>query len=71
VQRLLLKCNNRKVVFDNRTKPVKENQVTELLKQIDSVLFLNDGHPYTNEMFREAQVCVRISERSYGGNEYM
>lgn len=55
LQRLLLKCNNRKVVFDNRTKPVKENQVTELLKQIDSVLFLNDGHPYTNEMFREAQ----------------
>lgn len=36
LQRLLLKCNNRKVVFDNRTKPVKENQVTELLKQIDS-----------------------------------
>jgi len=57
LERLLLKCNNRKVIFDNRTKSKKEkeNQVTELLKQIDSVIFQNDGHPYTNEMFRDAQ----------------
>jgi len=57
LQRLLLKCNGRKVLFDNRTKSeiVKKKQITELLKQIDIVSFQNEGHPYTNEMFREAQ----------------
>lgn len=57
LQRLLLKCNDRKVIFDNRTRSEikQKKQISELLKQIDIVNFQNEGHPYTNEMFHEAQ----------------
>jgi hypothetical protein len=50
---------------------VKEKQRSELLKQIDIVIAQNGGHPYSNEMFREAQVCVHISECKDSGNEYV
>lgn len=64
VQELLPKCNNRKVLFHNKTKSkiVKERQVTELLKQIDIVISENGGRPYSNEMFREAQEWSRMRQ---------
>jgi hypothetical protein len=57
LQNLLRQCNDRKVLFDNKTKSEtkKEKQITELLKQIDIVMAQNGGHPYSNEMFHEAQ----------------
>jgi len=57
LQNLLRQCNDRKVLFDNKTKSEtkKEKQITELLKQIDIVMAQNGGHPYSNEMFCEAQ----------------
>jgi hypothetical protein len=57
LQEILSQCNDRKVLFDNKTRSetVKEKQRSELLKQIDIVIAQNGGHPYSNEMFREAQ----------------
>lgn len=57
LQEILRKCNNRKVLFDNKTtsETVKEKQRTELLKHIDNVIAQNGGHPYSSELFHEAQ----------------
>jgi len=57
LQELLRQCNDRKVLFNNRTtsETVMATQITELLKQIDIVIAQNGGHPYSNELFREAQ----------------
>jgi len=57
LQDLLRQCNNRMVVFDNKTKSgtVKEEQVKQLVKQIDDIIAQNGGRPYSNDMFREAQ----------------
>jgi len=57
LQNLVRQCNDRKVLFDNRTKEatVKEKQRSELLKQVDIVIAQNGGRPFTNELFREAQ----------------
>nr|ABK23761.1 unknown [Picea sitchensis] len=57
LQKLLRQCNDRKVLFNNKTEieAVKEKQATELLKQIDIVIAHNGGHAYSNELFREAQ----------------
>jgi len=57
LQNLLGQCKGRKVLFNNKTRSetVKEKQRSELLKQIDIVIAQNGGHPYSNEMFREAQ----------------
>jgi len=59
LQNLLGQCKGRKVLFDNKTRSetVKEKQRSELLKQIDIVIAQNGGHPYSNEMFLEAQEC--------------
>jgi len=57
LQEILRQCNDRKVLFDNKTRSetVKEKQRSELLKQIDIVIAQNGGRPFTNELFREAQ----------------
>jgi len=57
LKEVLRQCNDRKVIFDNRTKEAteKEKQRSELLKQIDIIIDQNGGRPYTNELFREAQ----------------
>jgi len=57
LQEILRKCNGRKVLFDNKTtsETVKEKQKTELLKHIDTIIAQNGGHPYSNELFHEAQ----------------
>jgi len=57
LREILRQCNDRKVLFDNKTKSetVKAKQRSELLKQVDIVIAQNGGQPYSNEMFREAQ----------------
>jgi hypothetical protein len=59
------------VLFDNKTRSetVKEKQRSELLKQIDIVIAQNGGHPYSNEMFHEAQEWSnRRKDIGSGGN---
>ncbi|XP_070035499.1 immune-associated nucleotide-binding protein 9-like [Nicotiana tomentosiformis] len=55
-------CDNRKVLFDNKTKdPTKKaKQQKELLSLVNLVLEKNDGVLYTNELFKELQ-AMRIS----------
>eukprot|EP01018_Ginkgo_biloba_P023826 Gb_00931 [translate_table: standard] len=62
LQRLLEACNHRIVLFNNKTKSKieKEKQLIELLNLIDNVMDENEGHPYSNEMFREAQMRAKI-----------
>eukprot|EP00252_Welwitschia_mirabilis_P006331 TRINITY_DN17187_c0_g1_i1.p1 TRINITY_DN17187_c0_g1~~TRINITY_DN17187_c0_g1_i1.p1 ORF type:complete len:338 (-),score=80.71 TRINITY_DN17187_c0_g1_i1:160-1173(-) len=57
IKDLLLQCNNRMVLFDNRTrsKNKKNEQVSELLNHIDILIAQNAGRPYTNELFHDAQ----------------
>uniref|UniRef100_A0A0C9S5I0 TSA: Wollemia nobilis Ref_Wollemi_Transcript_19161_1599 transcribed RNA sequence n=1 Tax=Wollemia nobilis TaxID=56998 RepID=A0A0C9S5I0_9CONI len=58
LQALLIQCNRRMVLFNNKTKSETEkaSQRNELLKHVDFVLAENGGQPYSNELFREAQV---------------
>jgi len=57
LQELLRQCDNRKVLFNNKatSKTVLAKQVNELLEQTDTIISQNGGHPYSNELFREAQ----------------
>jgi len=54
----LKKCEDRKVLFDNKTKveAKKIKQTNDLLRVIDDMLLKNGGSPYANELFKEAQV---------------
>jgi len=64
LKEVLRQCNDRKVIFDNRTKSttVKEKQRSELLKQIDIVIAQNGGLPYTNELFYEARERKKMEQ---------
>ncbi|XP_047326467.1 immune-associated nucleotide-binding protein 9-like [Impatiens glandulifera] len=57
LQEILRYCNNRKVLFDNRTKDKDKltQQRKNLLTIVDQVMNSNGGQPYTNEMFQELQ----------------
>ncbi|KAK6787265.1 hypothetical protein RDI58_015790 [Solanum bulbocastanum] len=48
-------CQNRVVLFDNRTKdPIKQaDQLKELLFQVNLVVEKNGAKPYTNDLFKE------------------
>ncbi|KAM7512695.1 hypothetical protein LguiB_011570 [Lonicera macranthoides] len=54
-RKILLLCENRRVLFDNKTKDVnkKAKQVQELLSLVDVVLTKNGRKPYTNDIFVE------------------
>lgn len=71
IKKLLLNCNQRKVIFDNRAKSgtVKEKQVTELLNHIESIMLQNESRPYSNSMFHEFQEwsnwCENIKSGGY------
>ena len=58
MQDLLQRCGNRKLLFDNKTKDLDklEAQTAALLAVVDDVLAANEGKPYSNDLFREAQV---------------
>ncbi|KAJ8560190.1 hypothetical protein K7X08_004248 [Anisodus acutangulus] len=50
-------CDNRLVLFDNKTKDPKKktDQLIEVLSLVNLVLEKNGGVPYTNELFKELQ----------------
>lgn len=51
-------CDNRMVLFDNRTKDKRKKaaQVQKLLSHVDSISRKNNGKPFTDELFHELQV---------------
>ncbi|XP_047314006.1 immune-associated nucleotide-binding protein 9-like [Impatiens glandulifera] len=56
LKEILRVCNNRNVLFDNRTKD-KEKQTQQrknLLAMVEEVMNSNGGRPYTNEIFQIA-----------------
>ncbi|XP_047326465.1 immune-associated nucleotide-binding protein 9-like [Impatiens glandulifera] len=57
LQEILRVCNNRKVLFDNRTKDQEKQtqQRKNLLAMVDQVMNSNGNRPYTNEIFQELQ----------------
>lgn len=71
IEKLLLNCNQRKVIFDNRTtsETVKEKQVTELLNHIKNIMLQNESRPYSNDNFRQFQEysnwCENIKSGGY------
>ncbi|KAI3512967.1 hypothetical protein L1887_20290 [Cichorium endivia] len=64
LQETLCMCENRCVLFDNMTiDPTKRsNQVQKLLSLVSKVLVFNGGKPYTNELFTEAKVELKLKE---------
>ncbi|KAJ8769884.1 hypothetical protein K2173_008966 [Erythroxylum novogranatense] len=52
---ILVMCNNRVVLFDNKTKDdgKRVNQVQELLVLVNLVIAQNNGQPFTDELFVE------------------
>ncbi|KAF3684017.1 putative mads box protein [Capsicum annuum] len=55
LQEILAMCQNRHVLFDNRSKdPIKKaDQLKELLEQVSLVVEMNGGKPYTNDIFKK------------------
>ncbi|GAB2219655.1 hypothetical protein Droror1_Dr00007292 [Drosera rotundifolia] len=55
LQKILAACNNRRVLFDNRTKDDRKKtaQRKELFGLIDMVMEENGRRPYTNEFFAQ------------------
>lgn len=55
LQEVISLCENRCMLFDNKTKDEKKRngQVYKLLSLIDMVISQNDGRPYTDELFTE------------------
>lgn len=60
LQETIKMCDNRVVLFDNKTKDSKKivEQRNNLLSLVTLVLEKNDGIPYTNELFKQLKVCV-------------
>jgi len=61
----LKKCDDRKALFDNKTKDKakRTKQTNDLLRVIDDMLLKNGGSPYSNELFKEAQDIAFKSEQ--------
>ncbi|XP_073703351.1 uncharacterized protein [Garra rufa] len=57
LQNLIQQCGKRYHVFNN--KEAKETQVSELLDKIDSMVKVNGGSFYTNEMFQQVEKNIR------------
>ncbi|WVZ01443.1 hypothetical protein V8G54_027512 [Vigna mungo] len=55
---ILHQCENRKVLFNNKTKDEKkqQQQVQQLLNLVNMVILKNNGQPYTNITFVKSQV---------------
>ncbi|KAM7464992.1 hypothetical protein LguiB_012554 [Lonicera macranthoides] len=64
LKKILLLCENRRVLFDNKTKDVKKKnkQVQELLSLVDAVLTKNGRKPYTHDIFVEMKVESKLRE---------
>ncbi|KAF4080918.1 hypothetical protein AMELA_G00176420 [Ameiurus melas] len=57
LKRLLSDCDNRYHVFDNNNKS-SNTQVLSLLDKIDSMVKVNGGSCYTNEMFQQVEEAL-------------
>lgn len=57
-QDLMDRCQNRIMAFDNKSKDERKlkDQTAELLRMVDNLVAQNGGEPYTNAIFKEAQV---------------
>ncbi|KAJ4830916.1 hypothetical protein Tsubulata_948134 [Turnera subulata] len=57
LKEILTMCNNRKVLFDNKTRNEKKRaeQVQELLSLVNTVIAQNGGKPYTNDLYGGGQ----------------
>ncbi|XP_062406247.1 GTPase IMAP family member 4-like [Sardina pilchardus] len=58
VKKLLRKCGSRYHVIDNTAKNNKD-QVIRLLSKIDSMVRVNGGRCYTNEIFQKAEDAIK------------
>ncbi|GAY61845.1 hypothetical protein CUMW_213190 [Citrus unshiu] len=63
-QEILQLCDNRWVLFDNKTKyeAKRTEQVQQLLSLVNTVNVKNGGQPYTNECFAELKVESKLKE---------
>ncbi|XP_049331693.1 GTPase IMAP family member 8-like [Astyanax mexicanus] len=59
LQNIIDKCGNRYHVFNNRNTE-DQTQVTDLLENIDSMVAVNGGSCYTNEMFQKSINHLRL-----------
>ncbi|GFZ09709.1 P-loop containing nucleoside triphosphate hydrolases superfamily protein [Actinidia rufa] len=64
-------CENRKVLFDNKTKdPAKKaGQLQQLLSLVNMVISQNGGKPFTNELFTELKTEGVNSLEGYSKRE--
>ncbi|XP_049331829.1 GTPase IMAP family member 4-like [Astyanax mexicanus] len=58
LQNIINQCGNRYHVFNN-TNPEDQTQVTDLLEKIDSMVAVNGGSCYTNEMFQNTEKALQ------------
>uniref|UniRef100_A0A3B1J744 GTPase IMAP family member 4-like n=1 Tax=Astyanax mexicanus TaxID=7994 RepID=A0A3B1J744_ASTMX len=58
LQNIISQCGNRYHVFNNRN-PADQTQVTDLLEKIDSMVAVNGGSCYTNEMFQQVEKALQ------------
>ncbi|XP_019461220.1 PREDICTED: immune-associated nucleotide-binding protein 9 [Lupinus angustifolius] len=66
LQEILALCDNRRVLFDNKTKDGKKKfeQVQQLLSLVDTVISQNGGRPYMDELFTELKEgAIKLSEQ--------
>uniref|UniRef100_A0A3B1KH57 AIG1-type G domain-containing protein n=1 Tax=Astyanax mexicanus TaxID=7994 RepID=A0A3B1KH57_ASTMX len=59
LQRYLLEFGNRYHVFNNKYNNTNTTQVTALLEKIDSMVKVNGGSCYTNEMFQQVEKALQ------------
>ncbi|KAI3964266.1 hypothetical protein MKW92_037179 [Papaver armeniacum] len=68
-------CNNRVVIFDNKTKEEKKrrDQIQQLTRSVKMVLDANGGKPFTNEFFEELkrEALRRPETEEHNLNMYM
>ncbi|KAJ0085253.1 hypothetical protein Patl1_07558 [Pistacia atlantica] len=60
---ILALCENRRVLFDNKTKEEtkRAKQVGELLSLVSRVIAQNGGQPYTDEIFAEVKLELKLT----------
>ncbi|XP_072530487.1 uncharacterized protein [Salminus brasiliensis] len=58
IKKLIRDCGNRFLTFDNRQSQ-DCTQVSELLRQVETLIKSNSGRYFTNEMFQEAEMSIK------------
>lgn len=67
LQELLNQCENRAVLFNNRTtdRTKKDEQIQELISLVNLVVAKSGGKPYTDELFVEMKVTFHAGALIY------